>query len=100
LKFSPGLRVIDYFSDFISFNICNKDKDDTSCTHQLDEMVLESSSSPLVAIIASDVSIKNNIVTSITYIHIYNKPLTKMIHHMVLIISNEVELFAIRYGIN
>ena len=28
LEFSPGLRVIDYFSDHILFNVCNKDKDD------------------------------------------------------------------------
>jgi len=63
-------------------------------------MVLKSSSSPLVAIIASDVSIKNNVIISIVYIYIYNKPLTKTIYYAVLITSNEAELFAIRYGIN
>ena len=71
LEFSPELRVINYFSDCISFNICIKDKDNISYTYQLDEMVLKSSSSLLVAIIASDVSIKNNVATSITYIYIY-----------------------------
>ena len=63
-------------------------------------MVLKSSSSPLVAIIASDTSIKNNVTTSIVHIHTYNKPLTKTIYYMVLIISTEAELFAIRCGIN
>ena len=99
-EFSPGYRVIDYFSDCISFNVCDKDKDDTSHTHQFDKMVLKSSSFPLVAIIASDASIKNNVATSIVHIHTYNKPLTKTIHHMVLVTSTEAELFAIRCGIN
>ena len=63
-------------------------------------MVLESSSSPLIAIIASDVSIKNNVTTSIMHIHTYNKPLTKTIHHTVLVTSTEVELFTIRCSIN
>jgi len=100
LEFSPGFRVIDYFSDYISFNVCIKDKDDTSHTHQLNKMVLKSTSSSSVAIIASDVSIKNNVTTSIAHMHTYNKPLTKMIHHIVLVTSTEVELFAIRCGIN
>ena len=63
-------------------------------------MVLESSSSPLIAIIASDVSIKNNVTTSIMHIHTYNKPLTKTIHHAVLVTSTETELFTIRCSIN
>ena len=99
-EFSPGHRVIDNFSDHFSFNVCDKEKDDKSCTHQLDKMVLESSSSPSIAIIASDTSIKNNIATSIVHIHTFNNPLTKMIHHVVHVTSTEAELFAIRCGIN
>jgi len=30
-EFSPGLRIIDNFSDYISFNLYNKEKDDKSC---------------------------------------------------------------------
>ena len=67
-EFSPGLRVIDYFSDRILFNVCDKDKDDKAQSHQLDEMILESSSSSSVTIIASDARIKNNVATSIVYI--------------------------------
>ena len=63
-------------------------------------MVLESSSSSSVAIIASDVSIKNNVATSIAYIHTHDKPLIKTIHHAVNITSIEAELFTIRCGIN
>ena len=98
-KFSSGHRIIDNFSDCFSFNVCNKEKDDKYHTHQLDEIVLESSS-PSTAIIASDVSIKNNITTLISHMHVYNRPITKMIHHVVHITSTKAELFAIRCSIN
>ena len=55
---------------------------------------------PHSIIIVSDISIKNNVVTSIAYIHSYNLPVIKMIHYATNIISTEAELFAIRYGIN
>jgi len=100
LEFSPSLRVIDSFSDHISFNLYNKEKDDKSRAQLLDEMVLESSSTLSVTIIATDASIKNNVAMSITHIHTYNKPLIKTIHHTVNIISMEAELFAIRCSIN
>jgi len=63
-------------------------------------MVLESSSFPSVAIVASDASIKNNVATSITHIHMVDKPLIRTVHHAVNIMSTEAELFAIRCGIN
>jgi len=100
LEFYPGLRVIDNFSDRISFNLFNKEKDNKLCTQSLDEMVLESSSSLSVTIIVSDVSIKNNVATSIAHIHTYDKLLIKTIHHAVNITSTEVEIFATRCGIN
>ena len=100
LEFSPGLRVIENFSDYISFNLFNKEKDDKSCAQLLDEMVLESSSSLSVTIIASDMSIKNNVATSIAHIHTYDKPLIKTIHHAINITSMEAELFALRCRIN
>ena len=100
LEFSPGLRIIDNFSDQISFNVCDREKDTKLHTQVLDDMVLESFLSPSVTIVAFDVSIKNNITTSIAYIHTFNKPFTKTIHHVVHIMSTEAELFAIRCGIN
>ena len=35
-----------------------------------------------------------------THVHTHNKPLIKTIHHAVNVTSTEVELFAIRCGIN
>ena len=63
-------------------------------------MVFESSLSPFITIIASDVSIKNNVTTLISHTHVYNRPITKTIYHVVHITSTEAELFAIRCGIN
>jgi len=63
-------------------------------------MVLESSSSPSVAIIALDTSIQNSVTTSIAHIHTHDKPIIKTIYHVVNITSTEAELFAIRCGIN
>ena len=99
-EFSLGLRIIDNFSEHISFNIQDKRKDIKLWAQELNNLVLESSSFPSVAIVVSDVSIKNNVATSIVHIHMVDKPLTKTVHHAVNVTSTEVELFAIRCGIN
>ena len=67
---------------------------------ELDKLTLKSSLFPLVALIALDASIKNNVATFITHIHMVDKPLTKTIHHAINVTSTEAELFAIRCGIN
>ena len=82
------------------FNICDKKKDIKFRAQELDKLTLKSSSFSLVALIASDASIKNNVATSITYIHMVDKPLTKTIHHAVNVTSTEAKLFTIRCGIN
>jgi len=99
-EFSPRHRIIDNFSDHFSFNVCDKEKDDKNCVHQLDKMVFKSSSFPSIAIIASNASIKNSVATSISHTHIYNRPITKTIYYVVHITSTEAELFAIRCSIN
>jgi len=99
-EFSPRCRIIDNFSDHFSFNVCDKEKDNKYCTYQLDEMVLKSSSSLSIAIIASDTSIKNNVATLISHTHMYNRLITKTIYHVVHVTSTEAELFTIRCGIN
>ena len=63
-------------------------------------MVMESSISSFIAIIAIDANIKNNIATFISYICTHNNSITKTIHHVVHITSTKAELFTIRYGIN
>ena len=63
-------------------------------------MVLLNSLSSHTALIISDASIKNDIATSISHVHLANQPITKTVHHAAFVTSMEVELFAIRCSIN
>ena len=67
---------------------------------ELDNIVLHNSSSPHIALIITDASIKNDIATFILHIHIANQPLTQTVHHATFVTSTEAELFAIRCSIN
>ena len=100
LELALGSRLIDNFSDCFSFNLANKKKKDKICFQELNEMVFWSSSSPSTAIIVIDASIKNNITTSISHVHLANRLLIKTVHHAIFVTSMEAELFAIRYSIN
>ena len=101
-EFIPGSRIIDIFSDCFSFNLVNKKEKEKNKIHtqELDNMVLHNSLSSHAALIITDASIKNDIATSISHIHIANHPLTKTVHHVSFVTSMEVELFTIRYSIN
>ena len=63
-------------------------------------MVLRNSFFPHSALVITDVSIKKDIATSISHIHSVNWPLIKTVHYASFVTSTEVELFAIRCGIN
>ena len=67
---------------------------------QLDNLAIVSSEDPLYVLIVTNASVKFNVATSIAHIHIYNKPVVKILHHTVNITSTEAKLFAIRCGIN
>ena len=99
-EFNLGSRIVDIFLDQFSFNLANREKNNKTYFQQLDKMTLQSSSSPHTAIIVTDVSIKKDIATFISHVHICDHSLTKMVYHAVFITSTEAELFAIRYGIN
>ena len=99
-ELSPGHRIIDNFSDCFVFNLYNKQKENKSHAYQLDNMVIESSSSPATAIVVTDTSIKNDVATSISYTHTHNRPIAKTVHYVVHITRTEAELFVIRCSIN
>ena len=101
-KISPGLYIMDKFSNCFSFNLVNKKEKEKYKIHaqELDDMVLRNSSLPQTALVITDTSIKNDIATSISHVHIVNRPLTKTVHHALFVTSTEAELFAIRCGIN
>jgi len=101
MEFFPGSRIINNFPDHFSFNLSNKkEKNNTIRFQQLDNLVLESSSSLSTAIIVMDTSIKNDIATSISHVYLANHPMTKTVHHVTFVTSTEAKLFAIRCGIN
>ena len=100
LEFNLGSRIVDLFPDRFSFNLASREKNDKKCSQQLDEMTLQLSFSPHMAIVITDTSIKKNIATSISHVHICNHPLIKTVHHAAYIMSTEAELFAIRCSIN
>ena len=52
------------------------------------------------AVIVSDTSIKNQVTTSIAYIHSFNNPIIKTHHYIINITSTEADLFVIKYSIN
>ena len=66
----------------------------------LEEIAIKASSDPFLSIVVSDVSIKNQVATSILHIHSFNKPIVKTLHRTINITTAEAELFAIRCGIN
>ena len=47
-----------------------------------------------------DTSIKNQVATFITHIHVYDTPVIKTIHHAINVTSTEAELFVIRCSLN
>ena len=68
--------------------------------YKLNKIVFNASDNFKAAFIVLDTSIKNNIVISITHIHIYNSPIIKTIYYVINIISIKAELFTIRCSLN
>ena len=99
-EFTSGSHITNNFSNHFSFNLVNKKEKEKRRSQELDEMVLGLSSSPSMALVVTDASIKNDIATLISHIHIANLPLTKTVHHTAFISSTEAELFTIRCSIN
>ena len=90
------------FNSCFSFHLFSKCSDQNLKLHiqQLDNLALKSSSTLSNALIIIDANIKNNITTSISHIHIHNKPVVKTLHYAVNITRTEAELFTIRCSIN
>ena len=101
-EFAPGYRIINTLFSCFSFHLFNKYNKNSlkSWIQQLNNLAISFLYNPSHALVITDASVKNNIATSIAHIHIYNKPITKTLHHIVNITSSEAELFAIRCSIN
>jgi len=101
-EFSPGTQLIDIFSSHFSFYHANHKDKDNRVAHlcKLDKYIFYVSNDSKLVVVVSDVSIENNITTSISHIHLPSNLINKTIHHAVNVISTKAELFTIRYGIN
>ena len=71
-EFSPGLCIMDKFSNCFCFNLVNKKEKEKYKTHsqELDDIVLSNSSSPQSALVIMDASIKHDIATYHIQVHL------------------------------
>ena len=97
-EFFQGKRLIDSFLDRFSFHAWTHNIMKYICN--LDNIIISTSNDLHTSIVFSDTSIRNNIVTFILLIYLYNKPIIKIIHYTVNVTTTKAELFIIRYGIN
>ena len=102
IEFSPGSHLINIFPSYFFFHSYTKYKDYNleDHTNQLNDIVISSFLNLLYALIILDAGVKNNVVISITHIHVCNRPIVKTIYHAVNITLNEAKLFTIRCSIN
>ena len=98
-EFSSSFRLID---SCFSFHWANyKDKESkTAHLHKINNIFTNISLDPKSIIVVSDTSIRNNITMSILHVYSCSNNVKKTIHYTVNVTSTEVELFAIRCGIN
>ena len=101
-EFSSGSHIIDIFSSWFSFYHYNKCSNNILIAHsyKLDNITITSSLDQSCALVVTNISIKNNMTTFITHIHVHDKPVIKTLYHTGNIISTKAELFTIRCGIN
>ena len=95
-------RLVNSFSNCFSFykaDCSPKERKSHHCSC-LDNIVLNTLFDPLIVIIVSDTSIKNNVTMSIAHIHLFSNPLEKTLYHTIKVMSTEEKLFAIKCEIN
>ena len=100
-KFSPGSCLIDNFPDYFSFYLasCKNANIKTTYCNELKKLYKKLSNNQNTILIISDISIINNITTSVSHIQREYEIITKTIHHTINVLFIEAELFVIRYGI-
>ena len=96
-EFSLENRLIDIFSNHFSSHSLNRKSDYNVKSYllKLNSITLQASSDPHLVIVVIDASIKNQVATSISHVHIHNRLVIKTTHHAVNIMSTEAKLFAI-----
>ena len=97
-EFKPRNCIIDIFSDCLSFHphTPNVKKNISN----LEKIIIKASIDSFTTIIVLDASIKNQVVTSVSHIYSYDKPVIKKLYRAVNITTAEAKLFAMWYRIN
>ena len=87
--------MIDFFSDHFSFISVNQKDSEALVTHQnrLNNVYKNFLANYDTMLIVSDVSVKNNVATSILHICRGQEIIAKTIHHAMNMTSSETELF-------
>ena len=101
-ELSPGFHLVDTFSDHFSFHSANRKNTNakTIYCNKLDNIYKNSLINQDIVLIILDASVKNNIATSVLYIHKGQDIIAKTVHYTMNIMSTKAELFTIRCGIN
>ena len=102
IEFSSGFRVINMFTNCVSFHPFIKSSKNSfkSCSLLLSDLTITSSLDSLHILVVTDASIKHNVTMSIACIYICNKDIIKTVHHAVNVLFIEAKLISIRCGIN
>ena len=101
-EFSLGYRLIDIFPNHFSFYSANRNCKERrkAYIHKLDKVIFQTSADSKTAVIITDASIKNQVATLISHIHVHNNSIIKTLHYVVNITFTKAKLFTIRYSIN
>ena len=101
-KLFPSFWLVDTFPDHFFFNIvkCNDAKVRTTYLNQLKNIYQNSSNSPDTMFIISNASVKNNIITFISYVQRECNIITKTVYHTMNISTTKAKLFTIRYDVS
>jgi len=94
--------LVDIFSNCFLFNIaeCKVNDYKNAYLQKLNDIFIDFLQNSKTVVIISDASTKNNVTMSIAHVYSGQNIVAKTIYHTVNVTSTEVELFAIRYGIN
>jgi len=90
-KFSPGNRLIDMFLSYFSFYLSDRKSAENKKIHlcKLNEIIFNASTDSKTVIIILNVSIKNQITTSIAHVHVHDSSVIKTIYHAVNVTSTK-----------
>ena len=101
-KFSLGNKLINIFPSHFSFYLSDRKNVESKKAHihKLNELILQALVDSRMAVVVSDISIKNQVAMSIAHIYVHDNPVIKTLHHTVNVTSTEAKLFVIKCGLN